>query len=53
MGWIFRARTRAIHPDKLINLHMQSKNTVSGDDTPVTTTGPWRVRRGSGDVDLR
>jgi hypothetical protein len=42
LEWMFRARTRAIHPNKLINRHMQSKNTVSGDDTPpfmITTTG--------------
>jgi hypothetical protein len=32
---MFRAGTRAIHPNKLINHHMQSKNTVSGDDTPA------------------
>jgi hypothetical protein len=33
LGWMFRVLARNIHPNKLINRHMRSKNTVSGDDT--------------------
>jgi hypothetical protein len=42
---MFRARARNIHPNKLINRQMRSKNTVSGDDTQSWNLLPNERRR--------
>jgi hypothetical protein len=42
---MFRVLARNIHPNKLINHQMRSKNTVSGDDTQSRSLSPNRRRR--------